>query len=135
MVYQVLLKVRFYELDPYNHVNHSCYVQYFETSRIQLLESVGFGLSRLQDLGCFIVVTGLDTRFKAPAGLGDELTVESEIVSIRRSTSQWRQRILRASDVIATQVVDTAMTDFEGRPIRFLPALVEALGPYVAKEA
>ena len=131
MAHEIAVKVRFYELDPYNHVNHSHYVQYFEVARIELLESVGFGLPRLQQLGRHIVVTGIATRFMRPAGSGDELVVHTEVVAIRRSTSQWRQRILRDGEVIATQVVDAAMTDAAGRPTRFLPELAAALHPYV----
>lgn len=131
MVHEITVKVRFYELDPYNHVNHSHYVQYFEVARIELLESVGFGLPRLQELGRHIVVTGITTKFLRPAGPGDELVVHTEVAAIRRSTSQWRQRILRTDEVMATQIVDAAMTDERGRPTRFLPELARALQPYI----
>jgi acyl-CoA thioester hydrolase len=132
MAHQVAVKVRFYELDPYNHVNHSAYIQYFEVARIELLEEVGFGLATLQELGRHIVVTGLTTRFLRPARAGDELTVETEVGEIRRATSRWHQRILRGDEVLATQVVDAAMTDVGGRPARFLPELAAALGPHLA---
>ena len=33
------LKVRFGELDPYNHVNHSVYVGWFEAGRCEAMES------------------------------------------------------------------------------------------------
>jgi len=54
MAHRYPIKVRFYELDPYNHLNHASYVQYFEVGRVELLESIGFGLAfeRFQvDLG------------------------------------------------------------------------------------
>ncbi len=35
------VKVRFYELDPYGHLNHSSYIQLFETGRIEMLEEAG----------------------------------------------------------------------------------------------
>ncbi|MBT8201655.1 MAG: hypothetical protein KJO36_14155 [Acidimicrobiia bacterium] len=43
-MHTVDIHVRFYELDPYRHVNHSAYIQYFETARIQLLEDIDLGL-------------------------------------------------------------------------------------------
>ncbi len=132
MAHQIAVKVRFYELDPYNHVNHSAYIQYFETARIELLESVGFGMPVLDSLGLRIVVTGITTRFLRSAGPGDELTVETEVARIRRATSQWLQRIQRADEMLATQMVDAAMVDTGGRPARFLPELAAALGPYLA---
>ncbi|HYJ25139.1 MAG TPA: acyl-CoA thioesterase, partial [Acidimicrobiia bacterium] len=38
------VKVRFYELDPYDHVNHTNYFSYFETARIDYLTEMGWGL-------------------------------------------------------------------------------------------
>jgi len=51
MSHRIPIKVRFYELDPYNHLNHATYVQYFEVGRVELLESIGSGLTTLQEQG------------------------------------------------------------------------------------
>ena len=48
------VKVRFYELDPYGHLNHSVYVQLFETGRIELLDEAGLGLHDLEAEGFVI---------------------------------------------------------------------------------
>lgn len=132
MKHRMSLRVRFYELDPYNHVNHSAYIQYFEAARVELLDAIGYGLPRLKELGLHIVVTGITTRFKRSAGPGDELVVETEVLAIRRASSQWGQRVLRGDEVVATQVIDAAITDTQGKPARFLPELAAALEPYRA---
>ena len=36
--HRTTIRVRFYELDPYNHVNHSVYVSYFESARVEFVE-------------------------------------------------------------------------------------------------
>ncbi|GIT76007.1 MAG: hypothetical protein Ct9H300mP31_05380 [Acidimicrobiaceae bacterium] len=59
------VKVRFYELDPYGHLNHSVYVQLFETGRVELLDEVGLGLHDLEAEGFRFVVTQIATRFRA----------------------------------------------------------------------
>ena len=41
------VKVRFYELDPYGHLNHSAYIQLFETGRIEMLEQAGVALHEI----------------------------------------------------------------------------------------
>ncbi len=130
MVHRHTVKVRFYELDPYNHVNHSAYVQYFEVGRIEMLEALSFGLEALERAGRQVVVVGIETRFLRPAGPGDELVVETEIREVRRATVRWSQRILRGDEVLATQLVDAAMTDADGRPTRWLPQLLDALAAY-----
>jgi acyl-ACP thioesterase len=43
-VHTTSVKVRFYELDPYDHVNHTNYFAYFETARIEYLSELGWGL-------------------------------------------------------------------------------------------
>ena len=44
------IKVRFHELDPYGHVNHGVYLNYFEAARIEVLDAVGFGLNAVDHL-------------------------------------------------------------------------------------
>jgi acyl-CoA thioester hydrolase len=134
MVHLHDLKVRFYELDPYNHANHSAYIQYFEVGRIELLESVGYGLATLADAGYRLVVVEIHTRFLKSAEAADVLTVETTVGKMGRATSMWEQRLLRGQEVIALQEVRFAATDLNGRPIRFPVGLATALQEYAAPE-
>ena len=133
MVHQHSIRVRFYELDPYNHLNHSAYVQYFEVGRIELLESIGFGLAHLQELDCHLVVTEINTRFLKSAGPHDELVVETSLGQMRRASSTWHQTILRGGEEIATQQVSFAATNPSGRPRRFPCDLLAALEAFVTE--
>lgn len=122
------LKVRFCELDPYGHVNHSVYVQYFEAGRVEALDSVGMGLHVLQaELGLSVVVAEIQTRFMAAAMLGDMVVVESGISKVGRVKSTWLQRVSRDGVVLATQRMVSGCLGVEGRPTRAPAALVEAL--------
>jgi len=139
------VKVRFYELDPYGHLNHSVYVQLFETGRIELLDEAGLGLHDLEGEGYRFVVTQIATRFLASAVGGDALIVETEVLEIRRASSQWGQRILRidtdaengttSETVLATQEVVAAVTGTNGRPTRFPDTMVDRLRPWLADPA
>jgi len=124
------LRVRFYELDPYDHVNHAAYVQYFEVARIELLESVGMGLTELKAQGIHLVVTELHTRFLRSAGSGDVLSIDTEVAEIRRVSTRWRQRLRRESEVLAEQEIVVAATTTAGRPTRVPEMLIEALSRY-----
>ena len=125
------VKVRFYELDPYGHLNHSVYVQLFETGRVELLDEVGLGLHDLEDEGFRFVVTQIATRFLASAVGGDALVVETEVIEIRRASSRWGQRIMRGDEVLATQEVVAAVTGISGRPVRLPETMVERLASYL----
>ena len=129
MPFVTSLRVRFYELDPYAHVNHAAYVQYFEVARIELLETVGMGLAELKEQGFHLVVTELRTRFLRSAGSGDVLSIETEVAEMRRASTRWRQRILRDGELLAEQEIVVAATTTSGRPTRVPERLIEAISP------
>jgi acyl-CoA thioester hydrolase len=127
MVHRTELKVRFYELDPYDHVNHTAYFGYFETARVEALESMGWGLHRLKELGVQIVVVEMTARFETPAVAGDTVTVQSEVLEVKRASSRWRQTMTRGEETIATLEVRAASITTEGRPCRMPEGMGEAL--------
>lgn len=122
------ISVRFYELDPYEHVNHSVYIQYFEAARAQWLTDVGFPLEKLKADGIQIVVTELNTKYLGSAGPGDQLVVESRLDDLRRVSMTFRQQIRRGEEVLVEQSITAATINTAGRPIRVPADLAEALG-------
>ena len=131
MTHRFPIRVRFYELDPYSHVNHAVYVQYFEAARIELLREAGLTLQGMMDDGVMIVVTDIATRFIRSAQADDELVVETEVLEFKRVTSRWHQRLLRGGEVIVEQELGAAVTNLEGRPIRFPAEMIDQLSPYL----
>ncbi|MCY4069166.1 MAG: thioesterase family protein [Acidimicrobiaceae bacterium] len=127
------IKVRFYELDPYGHLNHSAYVQFFETGRVELLEQVGLDLESFAARGYRFVVNRINTSFDRPVHAGDTVTVETEVLEVRRASSIWRQRLVRDGEVVARQELRAAITDNSGRPLRAPDDLTGALAPYFAQ--
>ena len=132
MAHRREIDVRFYELDPYHHVNHATYLQYFETARIDLLAEAGYTMQGMMDEGLMIVVSELEAKFLKPARARDHLVVETEVLEFGRVKTRWRQRLLRGDEVLVHQQVTAAMTDLEGRPLRFPEAVKERLAPYLA---
>ena len=131
MPHRTNLRVRFYELDPYNHVNHSVYISYFESARVELLSDAGYSLADMQANGRVIVVSEINTKFHASAEADGALTVETEILEFKRVTSTWRQRIVRGDQLIASQDLRAGMLTVEGKPTRFPEEMVAALQRYV----
>ncbi|MGH8914552.1 MAG: acyl-CoA thioesterase [Acidimicrobiia bacterium] len=112
------VKVRFYELDPYGHVNHTNYFSYFETARIDYLTDMGWGLDRLKDQGWQLVVVELQARFSAAARFGEELSMHTWIEDVGRVKSTWRQVMLRGDEEVARLTLSAAFTDLQGKPRR-----------------
>ena len=121
------IDVRFYELDPYGHVNHGVYLNYFEVARIDLLDAIGFGLPRLRELGFHLLVVEAHVKFRSPAVAGDRLEVHSTLGALKRASATWLQEIRRGETLIATNEVRSAITDAHGRPIKAPTELTEAL--------
>jgi acyl-CoA thioester hydrolase len=115
MIHETPIAVRFYELDPYRHVNHSVYIQYFETGRIDLFKEMGWSLTQMADLGTQIVVVSIETQFLAPGVENDELVVESWVEDVKRVSMRFGQRIVRGDELLATQTVHGACTSLAGR--------------------
>ena len=126
------VKVRFYELDPYGHLNHSAYIQLFETGRIEMLEEAGIALHELEKNDFRFVVSQIETTFLKPVKAGSFLTIETEILEMRRASSLWWQQILAETEVVATQRVRTAITNRDGKPIRAPQQILESLTPFLS---
>ena len=126
------VKVRFYELDPYGHLNHSAYVQLFETGRIEMLEQVGLALHEIEKNNFRFVVSQIETAFLKPVEAGSFLTIETEILEMRRASSLWWQQIMDENDVVATQRVRVAITNCDGKPSRAPQQIIEALTPFLS---
>ncbi|HAQ03209.1 MAG: acyl-CoA thioesterase [Acidimicrobiales bacterium] len=123
------VKVRFYELDPYGHLNHSAYIQLFETGRIEMLEDLGISLNELEKNNFRFVVSQIETAFLKPVEAGSFLTIETEIIEMRRASSLWWQQIVNKTDVVATQRARVAITNRDGKPVRAPQQIIEALTP------
>ena len=126
------VKVRFYELDPYGHLNHSAYIQLFETGRIEMLEQAGLALHEIEKNNFRFVVSQIETAFLKPVDAGSFLTIKTEILEIRRASSLWWQQIMDETDVAATQRVRIAITNRDGKPIRAPQQIIEALTPFLS---
>jgi acyl-CoA thioester hydrolase len=133
MVHMTTFRVRFGELDPYNHVNHAIYVAWFEAGRGEALDSIGMSLSAMAALGFQIVVTDLSVQYKVPGKAGDEVTVETWVSEIGGARSSWSQRITRldretgGTAVLCMAEVRAGCTNTDGRPTRMPPELKAAL--------
>ncbi len=135
MAHTTNFRVRFAEIDPYRHVNHAVYVSWLEAGRVEAMEDAGMGLDLLQADGMQIVITSIEVKFKKPAVAGDTVTIETEVASVRRASSRWRQRVMRGEEELIVADVHIAVCDDTGKPMRppagFMDRLA-ALGDQIA---
>ena len=133
------VKVRFGELDPYNHVNHSVYVAWFEAGRCEAMADVGCSLARLAAMGAQVVVADLMVKYRKPAVADDTVIVETWIADLGRVVAHWVQRIVRVGvdgsvEVLCEAEVRAGACDDHGRPHRLPAAASTALARLVVAD-
>ncbi len=139
MKHRLPIKVRFGELDPYNHVNHSVYVAWFEAGRCEALEACGLGLAELATSGYQFVVSTLQVTYKISARASDLLVVETFISDLGGATSLWSQRLVRdveveaQNEVLSSAEVRAAFCNTQGRPTRIPPEIRTQLASLVGE--
>ena len=130
MPHRTTIKVRFADLDPYDHVNHARYLTYFESARIEALDEIGFGMDTMKADGVQIVLVELTIRYRRAAGLHDELEIVTWVEDVGGATSRWRQRACLDGETVAEVDIYAAFTDLNGRPRRVPAGFAEAVARY-----
>ena len=134
MAHHTTIKVRWSELDPYQHVNHAVYLTYLEAARIEALAELGFGMDRLLQHERQIVVTEIQLKFLRSAVAGDVLDIATSVLKIGRASTTWSQAISVGGENYVTAVLTGAITDLEGRPRRLPDGFALALEPVILVE-
>jgi acyl-CoA thioester hydrolase len=87
-------RVRWSEVDPFEHANHAAYLEWFEEARNRYLEAVG--LPPLSPATPGPVLTRLEVAYLRPLRYGDEVLVTARTVALRRTSlrmeyAAWRE--------------------------------------------
>lgn len=131
------LRVYYEDTDAGGVVYHANYLRYFERARTEMMALLGIGnIAALAKDGWVYVVTGATLAFKAPARLGDVLTIVSEVIEARGARCAVQQRVMRDRQVLVTAEIKLALVGIDGRPRphpkAWLDALLIAKGPETA---
>jgi acyl-CoA thioester hydrolase len=116
-------RVRWSEVDPFEHANHAAYLEWFEEARNRYLEAVG--LPPLSPATPGPVLIRLEVAYARPLRYGDEVLVTARTAALRRTSlrmqyAAWREG--RAASCTAVLVLVVNATG-ERTPI---PAAVRA---------
>jgi len=112
------LRVRFSDCDMYGHVNNATYLTYMECARVQLLREIEMPLEELMGSGRFLIIVGVDIRYKGSARMGDALTVRTTPLKIGLTGGTFLQEIYRDQELLTSAHVKWVCVDEAGRPIR-----------------
>lgn len=131
------VRVYYEDTDFTGLVYHANYVRYLERGRSDALRLMGIGHAELADgdKPMAFVVSKMELRFLKPARIDDELLVRTGYDAVKGPRLLISQAITRGEDVLCRAEVEVVCIHMDGRPRRPTRALVDKVGPWLAREA
>jgi len=113
------LRVYFEDTDVAGIVYYANYLRFMERARSDMLALAGIDQRAALEGGTGVyAVAEVAIRYKAPAKLGDALTIATRIEEVRAASVLIQQRVMRADELLADARVTAAFLSPEGRPRR-----------------
>lgn len=110
--------VCFGDTDQMGVVYYANYLRMFEFSRVLFMRSCGLPYSEVEAAGFALPVAEAHVNYLAPARFEDDLAIEAALVKLGYASAEFRYRVRRAAQVIATGMTRHACVDRSGRPTR-----------------
>ena len=131
MFFDCSYRVCYGDTDQMGVVYYANYFVFFERGRTEMLRSVGFPYSRLEELGVFLPVTEAKCRYFAPAHYDELLTLRSTVLDLGRVRLTIGTQVLRDEKVLASGEVTLGCVNTDRRPVRVAGELEAACRRYM----
>jgi acyl-CoA thioester hydrolase len=113
------LRVYFEDTDVAGIVYYANYLRFIERARSDMLRLIGVDQRGALEGGEGVyAVAELAVKYRAPARLGDDLLVVTEIEEVRAASVLIHQRVMRGDELLADARVTAAFLTPAGRPRR-----------------
>jgi acyl-CoA thioester hydrolase len=123
------LRVYFEDTDVAGIVYYANYLRFIERARSDMLRLIGVDQRGALESGEGVyAVAELAVKYRAPAKLGDDLLVATEIEEVRAASVLIHQQVRRGDEVLADARVTAAFLTPDGRPRRQPRHWAEAFG-------
>lgn len=113
-IFESQLMVRPDDIDMFNHVHNSKYLDYVLAARYEQMERFyGMSWERFSEMGFGWVVSRVDIRFKRPLKMGDAMTIRTGILEINAKgcTVQFEIENTRSRKIAADGLFEYVMID------------------------
>ncbi|MEF3307574.1 thioesterase family protein [Paenibacillus sp. GYB004] len=92
------IRVRYGETDRMGVVYHPNYATWFEVGRTELIRERGLPYSRIEELGLYLPVIELESKFRLPAKYDDRIAIYTRIRSYNHLTVHFESQIRRLEE-------------------------------------
>jgi acyl-CoA thioester hydrolase len=137
-VFQRTFRVRYYECDPYGHVNNANYLRYATQAAVEASADAGYDSAQYAALGTMWFIREAGLQFLRPARSGEVLNAKTWVSDFRRVRSRRECELTLAGtgEVAATIYTDWVYLDAQTQqPARIPGQLIAALHPEGAPPA
>ncbi|MBL7918611.1 MAG: acyl-CoA thioesterase [Bacteroidia bacterium] len=87
------IQIRFSDIDKINHVNNACYLNYFETSRVDYFNKVFKGRNNWDEVG--FVLARNEINHLQPIHLEDEIFCLTKVIKLGNKSLTLKNAILK----------------------------------------
>ena len=102
MKFTTSLRVRYAETDQMGVVYHGHYFSWFEIGRVEMMRSLGFSYSRMeQEEDCMLPVVEASCRYRRPARYDEMLTLVTLVQALRGAVVVFSYQLFRAGTLLA----------------------------------
>ena len=100
-------KAFYYETDQMGIIHHSNYIRWFEESRVDFLEQVGFSYKRMEDMGVMIPVLGASCEYKNAVRFNDIVVIVPKIQEFNGFKMTVSYRVIKKDDGVLMATGET----------------------------
>ena len=128
-IFESTLPVRPDDIDMFNHVHNSKYLDYVLAARYEQMDRFyGMSWESFSAQGYGWVVSRVDIRFKRPLVMGDVMKIRTGILEInaRGCTVQFEIENTRSGKIASDGIFEYVMIDLTtGKSTKVLPEMIE----------
>ncbi len=129
-IFESELNVRPDDIDMFNHVHNSRYLDYVLAARYEQMEKCyGMSWAQFEEMGFGWVVAKVTISFKRALKMGDQMTVRTGILEMNEKGSSVQFEILnkKTKKVVSDGIFEYAMIDLKTqRSFKVTPEMIAA---------
>ena len=96
--FECSVKVRYSEVDSTGFVHHANYFNWFDIAQEEMIASLGFQMSQMEERGFRFLPLSNSCNYKTPACYGDTVRIRLKIVDVKSIRVVFEYDILRERD-------------------------------------
>ncbi len=121
---QTDIRVRYAETDGMGFVYHANYLPWFELTRVEMLDTLGYPYKQLEAEGYLLPVLEVKMNYKRPAKFDDRVTVQVTVREKPIVKIHCEYEVRRGDELLVTGSTKHAFINPQGEPVRPPKALM-----------